>query len=190
VDTHNRLDEQDAIQRLKNADMRGLEALVSLHQLRAIRAAYFITQDLPVAEDIVQEAFLKLRGSIRGFDQSRAFAPWFLRSVVNAAIKAARRQSRQVPIDDEAVESLLADLRSGPEPVETQFEQTEFQERVWTALQALSPRQRAAIVQRYYLEMSEKEMSASLEAPPGTVKWLLNAARRNLKTLLGKEAEK
>jgi hypothetical protein len=46
VDTDNRLDEQDAIQRLKNTDLRGLETLVSLHQLRAIRAAYFITQDL------------------------------------------------------------------------------------------------------------------------------------------------
>jgi len=190
VDTHNRLDEQDAIQRLKNADMRGLEALVSLHQLRAIRAAYFITQDLSLAEDIVQEAFLKLRGSIKGFDQSRAFAPWFLRSVVNAAIKAARRQSRLVPIDDEAVEGQLSELGSGPETVESHFEQSEFQEQVWLALQALSPRQRAAIVQRYYLEMSEKEMSVHLDAPPGTVKWLLNAARRNLKALLGKEVEK
>jgi RNA polymerase sigma-70 factor (ECF subfamily) len=51
----------------------------------------------------------------------------------------------------------------------------------------LPPRQRAAIVQRYYLEMSEKEMAEALEAPPGTVKWLLNAARARLRALLGSE---
>jgi RNA polymerase sigma-70 factor (ECF subfamily) len=41
------------------------------------------------------------------------------------------------------------------------------------------------IVQRYYLEMSEKEMAESLQAAPGTVKWLLNAARARLRGLLG-----
>jgi RNA polymerase sigma-70 factor, ECF subfamily len=43
------------------------------------------------------------------------------------------------------------------------------------------------IVQRYYLEMSEKEMSQALDSPPGTVKWLLNSARARLRSLLGSE---
>ena len=51
----------------------------------------------------------------------------------------------------------------------------------------LPPRQRAVIVQRYYLEMSEQEMAESLEIAPGTVKWLLNAARSRLRSLLGAE---
>ena len=50
-----------------------------------------------------------------------------------------------------------------------------------------SPRQRVAIVQRYYLEMSEKEMTQALDIAPGTVKWLLNAARSRLRTLLNSE---
>jgi DNA-directed RNA polymerase specialized sigma24 family protein len=43
------------------------------------------------------------------------------------------------------------------------------------------------VVQRYYLEMSEKEMTETLEVAPGTVKWLLNAARSRLRSLLGSE---
>ena len=55
------------------------------------------------------------------------------------------------------------------------------------ALAKLPPRQRAVIVQRYYLEMSETEMAETLDAPRGTVKWLLNVARNRLRSLLGTE---
>jgi RNA polymerase sigma-70 factor (ECF subfamily) len=51
----------------------------------------------------------------------------------------------------------------------------------------LHPRQRAVVIQRYYLEMSEKETSAALNIPAGTVKWLLNEARTKLRGLLGSE---
>ncbi|MGB7872888.1 MAG: sigma factor-like helix-turn-helix DNA-binding protein [Anaerolineales bacterium] len=55
------------------------------------------------------------------------------------------------------------------------------------SLSKLSPRQRAVIVQRYYLEMSEQEMAQALEVAPGTIKWLLHAARARLRDLLGSE---
>jgi RNA polymerase sigma factor (sigma-70 family) len=54
-------------------------------------------------------------------------------------------------------------------------------------LSDLPPRQRAVIVQHYYLEMSEQEISEALDSPRGTVKWLLNAARTRLRALLGSE---
>jgi DNA-directed RNA polymerase specialized sigma24 family protein len=45
------------------------------------------------------------------------------------------------------------------------------------------------IVQRYFLEMSEKEMAAESGAAVGTIKWLLNAARQRLKTLLAERSD-
>ena len=71
--------------------------------------------------------------------------------------------------------------------VEEQAEFNALKQQILEALAKLPPRQRAAIVQRYYLEMTEKEMSDALEAPPGTVKWLLSAARARLRSLLGPE---
>jgi RNA polymerase sigma-70 factor, ECF subfamily len=71
--------------------------------------------------------------------------------------------------------------------VEEQVQFSQLKHEILDALGKLSPRQRAAVVQRYYLEMSEKEMSAALGAAPGTVKWLLNAARGRLRTLLRSE---
>jgi RNA polymerase sigma-70 factor (ECF subfamily) len=76
------------------------------------------------------------------------------------------------------------------DPVEGQVESSEFQRQLWESMQKLSPRQRAAIVQRYYLDMSEKEIASELKAAPGTVKWLLHSARKNLRALLSERTEK
>jgi len=73
------------------------------------------------------------------------------------------------------------------ESIEAQLESSEFQNQIWDALQKLSPRQRAVIVQRYFLEMSEQEMAEASGSAAGTVKWMLNAARERLRRLLGDE---
>jgi len=178
------MDEQQAIQRLKNGDIRGLEFLVMRYQVRAVRAAYLITRDLALAEDVVQDTFLQVFRSIGRFDATRPFEPWFMRSVVNAAVKAMQRSARQLQVGDEAQEALLAEWAARVESVEAQVESVEFQNQIWDALQKLSPRQRAVIVQRYFLEMSEKEMAEEAGTTAGTVKWLLNAARKRLRGLL------
>jgi RNA polymerase sigma-70 factor, ECF subfamily len=178
------MDEKQAIQRLKNGDIGGLEFLVALHQVRAVRTAYLITRDLGLAEDIVQETFIQVFHAIRGFDSGRPFEPWFLRSVVNAAVKMMQRSTRQVQMGDESDESLFAELAARVESVEQQVESIELQDQIWDAMQSLSPRQRAVIVQRYFLDMSEKEMAEESGAAVGTVKWMLNAARVRLRGLL------
>ena len=184
------MDEQEAIRRLKSGDIGGLEVLVSLYQVRAVRTAFLITRDAAQAEDAVQEAFLQIYRSIRHFDQNRSFAAWFMRSVVNAAVKIAQKSARQIPAGFDPDESWLEGLPAEDEPVEGQVESSEFQRQLWESMQNLSPRQRAAIVQRYFLDMSEKEIAAELEAAPGTVKWLLHAARKNLRSLLSERTEK
>jgi RNA polymerase sigma-70 factor (ECF subfamily) len=183
------MDEQQAIRQLKSGDIGGLETLVSLYQLRAVRTAFLITRDAALAEDAVQEAFLQIYRSIRHFDPHRPFAAWFMRSVVNAAIKAARKSTRHVPDRPDWNEAWLESLPAQDDLVEQQVETSSLEHQVWEAMQSLSVRQRAAIVQRYFLDMSEKEISTELAAAPGTVKWLLHAARKNLRRLLSERIE-
>jgi RNA polymerase sigma-70 factor (ECF subfamily) len=152
-----------------------------------VRTAYLITRDLGLAEDIVQDSFIRAYRGIRGFDMTRPFEPWFMRSVVNASVKMMQRSARQVQIGDEVDESILAELARSAESIESQVESIEFQNQVWDAMQKLSPRQRAVIVQRYFLGMSEKEMAEETGSAVGTVKWMLNAARERLRGLLGDE---
>ena len=96
------MDEKQAIQRLKNGDISGLEFLATCHQVKAVRTAYLITRDLGLAEDIVQDSFIQAFRAIRGFDPSRPFEPWFMRSVVNASVKVMQKSARQVRVGDDA----------------------------------------------------------------------------------------
>ncbi len=176
------MDERRAVERLKRGEPAGLETLVKAHQVRAVRAAYLICRDRALAEDVVQGAFVKAYEKIKGFDESRPFGPWFTKMVVNDAIKAASRRERATRYDgEEDPAALLADPATGPHDL---AEEAEERRRVWTALEKLPPAQRAAIVQRYYLGMSEAEMAGSDSSPPGTIKWRLHAAKRKLSKLL------
>ena len=177
------MEEQRAIERLKRGDPGGLEALVRLHQVRAVRTAYLIVRERTLAEDVVQGAFVKAYEKIGRFDERRPFGPWFTKVVVNDSIKAASRREKTVSYSGEGEDLVarLADPGSGPEE---QAEEGETRRRVWEALAELPPAQRAAVVQRYYLGMSEREMSEEGTSPPGTIKWRLHAAKKSLAKLL------
>ena len=181
------MEERRAVARLRDGDIGGLATLVRSYQVRALRAAYLITRDRQLAEDVVQTAFLRAYQSIGQFDPARSFGPWFLRSVAHDAVKAASRRARDVPLDpiggvepDLGV-AALADASPGPD---ARWEEAETREELWSALGALTPAQREAIVLRYYLNLSEAEMADRLGCPPGTVKSRLHAARARLLGLL------
>jgi RNA polymerase sigma-70 factor (ECF subfamily) len=184
--------ERTAIAQLKRGEIRGLDALMLIYQVRAVRAAYVVTHDLPLAEDIVQSAFIRAYERIEQFDETRPFGPWFLRSVVNSAATAAGQRRRFVPLaparDDDAVVAVAdANAAVGTEhDPETLILQTETHAELWQALDQLPPAQRAAAVLRLYLELPEAETAARLGVPTGTVKSRLNAARRRLKIVLGR----
>ncbi len=176
-----------AIDGLQNGDLAGLDALIERYQLRAVRAAYLIVGEGSLAEDIVQAAFVRLPQVIHQFDPARPFGPWFFRCVVNDALKALRRQKRQVSLDAIAADdsSALAAYLTDPHPdPEALTVDAETRQALWQALLHLAPDQRAAIVQRYYLGLSEAEMSVQMQRPAGTVKWLLHSARARLRDRL------
>jgi RNA polymerase sigma-70 factor (ECF subfamily) len=184
------MDEQTAIQRLKCGDIGGLELLVQLYQVKAVRTAYLVTHNVALAEDVVQDCFIQAYRAIGGFDARRPFEPWFFQSVLHAALKAAQKAEKEVLVEPSSDELWFENLLGRAESAEAEAETASFQQEIWDALQRLSPRQRAVVVQRYFLEMSEKEMAAQTGVAPGTVKWLLNAARNRLRSLLGGRSTK
>ncbi|HLO33600.1 MAG TPA: RNA polymerase sigma factor [Anaerolineales bacterium] len=181
------MEDLQAIRRLKSGDIGGLECLIARYQGKALRTAFLITHDESMAEDVVQDVFIRFYQRAGGFDERRPFEPYFMRSVLNAALNSIEKEKRNSASLAEEDESELESLLQQAASVEEQVEFNTLKWQIGAALAKLSPRQRAVIVQRYYLEMSEKEMSEALAAPPGTVKWLLNAARDRLRSLLGSE---
>ncbi len=184
------MDEKEAISRLRRGDFTGLEELINRYQETAVRSAFLILQERRLAEEVAQNAYVKVVEKIALFDVSRPFAPWFFRIVVNDAIKITRQQKRIEPlaeeVDDET--AALAKWLIDPDPLpEAQMEIKEHHERLRKALKQLSVEQRAVVVMRYYLELPENEMSVRLRQPLSTVKWWLRVARKRLKFLLTAE---
>ncbi len=177
--------EWEAIRKLKNGDITGLEVLVHKYQLQAVRAADMITRDRALAEDIVQAVFIRAFERIDQFDEDRSFGPWFLRSVINDAVKMVTRNRDLVSLDsllEIPFEEGWINKELNPEERITTREGCQ---QIWEALGQLSPEQRAVIVLRYYLGLSLEEISEEIAAPSGTVKWRLYKARKRLKKILG-----
>lgn len=180
------MEDLQAIRRLKRGDIGGLECLIARYQGKALRTAFLITHHEPMAEDVVQDVFVRFYQHAENFDETRPFEPYFMRSIVNAALNCLEREKKGTSfthVDTSELENLLEEAAS----VEEQVELNTLQWQIKECLEELSPRQRAVVVQRYFLEMSEREMAEALDSPPGTVKWLLSAARERLRSLLGSE---
>jgi RNA polymerase sigma-70 factor (ECF subfamily) len=183
------MNDSEAVERLKKGEPGGLDALVLAYQEKAIRTATLITRDDELAKDAVQETFLRIYQRIRNYDVTRPFEPYLLRSVVNTALNLVEKQRRTLPFKVAFtlmdVESLIARASS----TEDQVEYNQLKAQIAAGLDALPPRERAVIVERYYLGMSEKEMAETHKVAPGTVKWLLSVARKHLRAHIGTENE-
>jgi RNA polymerase sigma-70 factor (sigma-E family) len=141
--------------------------LYRAHLPGATRLAYLLTGDRAAAEDVAQEAFLRVASRLGGLRDENAFPAYLHRAVVNGARNRARRLSleRRHAYADTRVEQ--------PPDVGTRDE-------LWHALQRLPHRQRAALVCRFYLDLSEAETAERLRCRPGTVK---SAVARGLAAL-------
>lgn len=181
------MDDQTAISRLKQGDLTGLEMLVSRYQAQAVHAAYMIVYDRPLAEDVVQAAFVKVAERIEQFDDGRPFAPWFFRIVVNDALKLAEKQKRNVSLEEQldSPTAQLAQWLVDPDlQPERWVEQKQTRQIILKAIFSLPPGQRAVIVMRYYLDMSMADMTRKTGRPLSTIKWWLRDARKRLRGLI------
>jgi len=183
------MNDVEEIKRLKKGDINGMDVLVLRYQDKAVRTAYLITHDDEMAKDVVQETFLRIYRCIGNFDETRPFEPYMMRSLVNTAINMAEKQRKEVPMSEGQNPRDIEELISKAPSIENQIEYSQLKLKIFKALNQLPPRERAVIVERYYLGMSEKEMAGTHEVAPGTVKWLLNVARRRLRTFIGMEKD-
>lgn len=127
----------------------------------AIRVAYLMTGQRALAEDIAQDAFLRVAARIRRLRDPAAFRSYLRRAVVNATNSHFRRErvSRRYLEKEGAAPTARPD---GPD--------IETRDAIATALARLPHRQRATVVCRYYLDLTEQDTADALGVRPGTVK--------------------
>jgi RNA polymerase sigma-70 factor (sigma-E family) len=155
-------------------DTGRLGELYLQHADGAVRLAYLLTRDHALAEDLVQEAFVRLAGRLVHLRDPAAFQAYLRRTVVNLSNSHFRRRKVERAYLARVGGSAVARIA---EPDGGSFEEGEA---LWRALGRLTSNQRAAIVLRYYEDLSERQVAEILNCRPGTVKSLVS---RGLETL-------
>jgi RNA polymerase sigma-70 factor (sigma-E family) len=138
-----------------------------------IRLAYLLTGDRAVAEDLVQEAFVRFVGRLRFLRDPDAFEPYLRRTIVNLSKNHFRRRA----VEREYLE------REGPraEDVSTDPDVVMY-DSLRSALLRLPLRQRSALVLRYFEDLPEATIAELLRCRPATVRSLVARGLEALRT--------
>jgi RNA polymerase sigma-70 factor (sigma-E family) len=143
-----------------------------------LRFAYFVTGDRASAEDLVQEAFLRVYRA-GGRAEQDGIATYARKTIVNLSRSAFRRRG----IERRALASL-----AHPSGVSGAHDPGPRDE-VWAALARLSPQQRACMALRYYEDMTEQQIADTLGVSLGAVKKQIARATERCRRLLGDRRE-
>ena len=176
-------DDQQLMTAVAEGDERAFRILAVRHLAWALRLAGRLTGNPADAEDIVQEAMLRVWTNAPRWQPAARFRTWFYRVVVNLALDWRRR--RPFAALDEAGEP--ADPNPDPQAA---LDQRQTARRVAAAIAALPERQRVALVLTYFEELSNAEVAGLLGASVGGIEGLLVRARRALRLRLGPASDK
>jgi RNA polymerase sigma-70 factor (ECF subfamily) len=188
VDKDRQQEEQILLEQIRNGHPTAFEQLVVSQTPRMVNLAYRLVGNREEAEDIVQEAFLRLHRSLESFRGECSLTSWLYRIVSRLAIDHLRREKLRRKLfffrnnnEDPDPLELVAD--SGLTSVE-KLQAKETGRRVAAALETLSARQRAVFVLRHHEGLALKEIAALLQLEEGTIKAHLHRAVRALRAEL------
>ncbi|HVV75670.1 MAG TPA: SigE family RNA polymerase sigma factor [Mycobacteriales bacterium] len=140
-----------------------------------LRTAYLLTGNRQEAEDLLQEALLRLAGSWRRISHETTVDAYLRRTMVNLRTSRWRkRRVRSVPV------SAVPDIAV----FDPALEDLPARHAIWAALSELPPRMRAVLVLRFYEDLSEVDTAAVLECSVGNVKSQTSRALDKLRAAL------
>ena len=158
----------------RQGDGAAWEDLVGEHQQPVFRLAYLLLGDPDEAQDVAQETFIRAYRAMHRFDAQRPLRPWLLRIAANLAYNRQRSLRRY----------LAALMRLAQDQPHTSPAHESGERLLGEAVGRLKWQHREAIYLRYFLGMSEAEMTDALEVAPGTVKSRLHRALDSLRKLI------
>jgi RNA polymerase sigma-70 factor, ECF subfamily len=172
------------IARLKRRDPQALAELYDRYGRAAYSLVLRVVRDQTVAEDLVQETFLRVWNRVHSIDSEKgAIGPWLLAVARNRAIdylrsSAGRDRSATVELDEAGHAPLYHEMEAG-------ILVSDQVRRVKAAMEKLAPNQRTVVELAYFEGLSQSEMSAKMGQPLGTIKTWVRTALQSLRDELG-----
>jgi RNA polymerase sigma-70 factor (ECF subfamily) len=168
----------EILEACRQGDREAFRALYEAYKDRVYSIAFhFFQADADAAGEVTQQVFLKLMREIGRFRGDAAFSTWLYRLVVNACVDRSRRRRGEVVGTD----PVALDAMAVPAPShEEMFASREVASSVQRAIAALPRKLRAAILLRYFDDLSYSDMAAALNCSIGTVASRLSRGHRLL----------
>jgi RNA polymerase sigma-70 factor (ECF subfamily) len=169
-----------------NGNEVAFEELVNRHKSRIFTTIYMIVKDQYVAEDLMQEVFIKAIRTLRSgrYNEEGKFLPWILRIAHNLAIDKFRKNKRYPTIVMDDGNSVFETL----EFAEGTFEDAQMKKEVHQSLRKLihelPEAQKKVLIMRHYMDMSFKEISdqtgVSINTALGRMRYALINLRKKM----------
>ena len=154
--------------------MGRFRSLYETHARGAVALALLLTRDRALAEDIAQEAFIRVARRFGDLRDPAAFPAYLRKAVVNLA----RSHARRVRLERERLELIVAGDRGGADPSGERGD-------LWQALSLLPFRQRTALVLRFGEDLPEREVAKILDTSEKAVRSLVGRGKEALRKELG-----
>jgi RNA polymerase sigma factor (sigma-70 family) len=155
-----------------------LEELFLRYGPGGLRLAYLLTGDRQAAEDIVQEAFARIVGRLGHVRGGVVFDAYLRRTIVNITKNGWRRRSIE-RANAVAAASATDEVPAGDASIVERLA-------IWNAILGLPPRQRTAIVLRFYEDLREDDIADVMRCRPGTARSLVSRGMSTLRAELGR----
>jgi RNA polymerase sigma-70 factor (ECF subfamily) len=153
----------ELISEVKSGDRKAFSELVQRHQRSLLRLTLRYTRDLSLAEDVVQESFIKAFQKIHLFEGRSSFKSWLFQIALNTA----KNRFRERTMDLVNIE----DTHLGIDPgAETGMVQMDMKRRIREEVDKLPEKQRIALTLRVFEDLSFKEIAQIMECPYDTAK--------------------
>jgi RNA polymerase sigma-70 factor (ECF subfamily) len=177
--------------RVRDEEPGAFEELVENYQNRLIGVMHHLVGNLSEAEDLAQEAFLRVYRARKKYRARSKFSTWLFTIANNLALNSLRSRQRRPagplnlrdsgPLGPRPAESLARDKTN--QPVQN-IQQRELAAIIQQALEGLNERQRMAVVLNKFEDMNYAEIAEVMSLTTKAVKSLLNRARTNLRSAL------
>lgn len=167
------------VSRAAGNEAGGLADLYERHAPGAVRLAYLITGDRERSRDVAQEAFVRVAARFRHLRFPDAFDAYLRRTVINLCTSQFRRERlERAFLEREG--SRERDRTTEPPDLGTRDE-------LRRALRRLPPRQRVAVVLRYYEDLSEEDMAEAMRCSVPAARSLLSRGMQTLRSIVERE---
>ncbi len=181
------LNDSELVSLYKVGNEEAFEELVERHKSRVFTSIYLIVKDKYLAEDIMQETFIKAVNTIkRGkYNEEGKYLPWIMRIAHNLSVDHFRKSKRFPVVVMEDGSRVLNSLEFAEVPFETTQIQQELHSKIRDLVQQLPDSQKQVLIMRHYMGLSFHEIAentdVSINTALGRMRYALINLRKQMK---------